>query len=342
MTRALLTAIFLTLLSQTAWGDGFSGVQKVSSSQAQVSDSAILTTYKDLLIKSGNFRALSRLNIYVNRGVIIFSGSVNSRKDWAALKQIGESLNGVTGFKNDLSYNSSLAPITLSKPVKPSTGTSNPGVSDVTNQPSANKRVISPAAPNRRETKITDASASSQACVNLQKKINKHISNSEYERAQQAMKLMKSMNCGNSGNSVSEQKSKQRYTSVDLACSVGPLWKPNFGRKTGYFSASAFDDNPRSSCQVAASKCDAYAQAAASGAQAPPEFKQPDSYRADCYSYGRSTDCTINPNVGGGGFVGGFAEGLSKGLRGLMAKKQALMATFRTCMANEGYSLAER
>ena len=196
----------------------------------------------------------------------------------------------------------------------------------------------------------TAVASSSQACADLQQRVNNHITKSEYEKAQEAVELMKSLGCGHSGSAAVQQTSpppapeppKPRYSSSELACSVGPLWKPNFGRKTGYFSARSFDDNPRSKCQVASSKCEAYAQAAASGARAPQQFKQPDSYRADCFNYGRSTDCTISPNTGGGGFIGGFADGLNKGLRSLMAKKQALMATFRSCMANEGYSLTER
>ena len=51
----------------------------------------------------------------------------------------------------------------------------------------------------------------------------------------------------------------------------------------------------------------------------------------------RITQPTIPPNTGGGGFVAGFADGLNQGLRTSMAKKNAMVASFRSCWADEGY-----
>ena len=51
----------------------------------------------------------------------------------------------------------------------------------------------------------------------------------------------------------------------------------------------------------------------------------------------RITQPTISPNTGGGGFVAGFADGLNQGLRTSMAKKNAMVSTFRSCWADEGY-----
>ena len=50
-----------------------------------------------------------------------------------------------------------------------------------------------------------------------------------------------------------------------------------------------------------------------------------------------TTQPTIPLNIGGGGFVAGFADGLNQGLRTLMAKKNAMVSTFQSCMADEGY-----
>ena len=50
-----------------------------------------------------------------------------------------------------------------------------------------------------------------------------------------------------------------------------------------------------------------------------------------------ATQPTIPPNTGGGGFVAGFADGLNQGLRTSMAKKNAMVSTFRSCWADEGY-----
>ena len=46
---------------------------------------------------------------------------------------------------------------------------------------------------------------------------------------------------------------------------------------------------------------------------------------------------TIPPNTGGGGFVAGFADGLNQGLRTSIAKKNAMVFTFQSCLADEGY-----
>ena len=46
---------------------------------------------------------------------------------------------------------------------------------------------------------------------------------------------------------------------------------------------------------------------------------------------------TIPPNIGGGGFVAGFADGLNQGLRTLMAKKNAMVSIFQSCLADESY-----
>jgi hypothetical protein len=197
------------------------------------------------------------------------------------------------------------------------------------------------------------ASNNSQGCSNLQKKIDSHINKSEYDKAQQALELMKSMNCENSSSQSSQTTTsatdtappKPKYSASDLACSAGPIWRPNFGRDTVYFNVRSFDDNPRNKCKFAVARCDAYAQAAAHGTQVPKQFRLPNSYSANCHTSGSiitSTDCTITPNTGGGGFVGGFADGLNQGLRTLMAKKNAMVSTFQSCMADEGYSLTKR
>ena len=50
----------------------------------------------------------------------------------------------------------------------------------------------------------------------------------------------------------------------------------------------------------------------------------------------------IPPNKGGGGFVAGFADGLSQGLRTSMAKKNAMVSTFQSCLTDEGYQLTKQ
>ena len=50
-----------------------------------------------------------------------------------------------------------------------------------------------------------------------------------------------------------------------------------------------------------------------------------------------ATQPTIPPNLVGGGFVTGLADGLNQGLRTLMAKKNAMVSTFQSCMADEDY-----
>ena len=50
-----------------------------------------------------------------------------------------------------------------------------------------------------------------------------------------------------------------------------------------------------------------------------------------------TTQPTIPPNTGGGGFVAGFADGLNQGLRTSIAKKNAMVFTFQSCLADEGY-----
>ena len=51
----------------------------------------------------------------------------------------------------------------------------------------------------------------------------------------------------------------------------------------------------------------------------------------------RITQPTIPPNTGGGGFVAGFADSLNQGLRTSIAKKNAMVFTFQSCLADEGY-----
>ena len=90
---------------------------------------------------------------------------------------------------------------------------------------------------------------------------------------------------------------------------------------------------------------EAHAQAAATATQAVPNTQNPTSYSANCNTFGaiiQSTDCTVRPNTGGGGFVGGLAQGLASGLKTLAAKRNIMMSVFQSCMADEGFSLTER
>ena len=165
---------------------------------------------------------------------------------------------------------------------------------------------------------------------------------------------MDRLNCKVTGNQPQQESSistqqlpvaKKVTQPKQLTCSIGPIWKPNFGRDSGYFSAKAFSSDPKTSCKVASAKCEAYAQAAAAGAQAAPNTQNPTSYSANCNTFGtiiQSTDCTVRPNTGGGGFVGGLAQGLASGLQTLAAKRGSMMSVFRSCMADEGFALTEK
>ena len=192
----------------------------------------------------------------------------------------------------------------------------------------------------------------SDMCSKLQNKVLAHIDNDEYQKASAARKLMKEMNCSSSSNRTSNNQSYtapkniSKYSSSELSCSVGPLGKFMF-REFGRYNVKAFDDNPPKACNQTYEYCKARARAIAKGARIPSSERSPNSYSADCNITGTNrfnttADCTVTPDRGGGGFAGGLANELGKGIERTAAMKRVYVSSFERCMTEMGYSVSER
>ena len=87
------------------------------------------------------------------------------------------------------------------------------------------------------------------------------------------------------------------------------------------------------------------AKAIAQGANITPSEKSPDSYSANCNIYGsgnKSVNCNVTPNSGAGGFTGGLANSLSKGIDEASRKQDIYVSNFELCMTEMGYQLSKR
>ncbi len=189
-------------------------------------------------------------------------------------------------------------------------------------------------------------------CKKLQNKVLAHIDNDEYQKASAARKLMKEMNCSSSSNTTSNSQSYtapkniSKYSSSELSCSVGPLGKFMF-REFGRYNVKAFDDNPPKACNQTYEYCKARARAIAKGARIPSSERSPNSYSADCNITGTNrfnttADCTVTPDRSGGGFAGGLANELGKGIERTAAMKRVYVSSFERCMTEMGYSVSGR
>ena len=208
---------------------------------------------------------------------------------------------------------------------------------------------------------VNVASNSSNTCSILQNKILKHIDDGQYDQASAARKLMKEMDCSSSSTSSSlsssnssstntetyvQPKNTSKYSSSQLSCSVGPLGKYMF-RDYGNYYARAFDNNPQKACNATFQYCKSRARAIAKGAKIAPSERSPNSYSADCNITGTNrfntrADCTVTPDSAGGGFAGGFANELGKGIARQTAMKRIYVSNFEICMSEMGYSLTEQ
>jgi len=141
-------------------------------------------------------------------------------------------------------------------------------------------------------------------------------------------------------------KKMKKSSSTELSCSVGPLGKYLF-REYGRYYAKAFNDNPPKGCSATFQYCKSRARAIAQGARIAPSEKSPSSYSADCNLYGTNkynttADCTITPNSSSGGFAGGLANELGKGIERASAMKRIYISNFEICMSEMGYNLSQR
>jgi len=212
---------------------------------------------------------------------------------------------------------------------------------------------------NTNDKSINVASNLNKTCSILQNKLLAHIDNGQYDQASSARKLMKEMECSTNSNTSSSSNSSStntqtyvppkkasKYSLSQLSCSVGPLGKYMF-RDYGKYYSKAFDNNPPKACNATFQYCKSRARAIAKGANIAPSEKSPSSYSADCSLYGTnkyntSADCTITPNSSGGGFAGGFANELGKGIARQTAMKRIYVSNFEICMSEMGYSLTEQ
>ena len=192
--------------------------------------------------------------------------------------------------------------------------------------------------------KNTTTSASLNACSKLQDKVLYHIDNDNFDKASSARKLMKEMGCSSNANNTLNNSAQKKYTSSELNCNVGPLGKFLWA-EFGKYSATAYNDNPPKSCLITYDYCKSRARAIAKGANIPPSEKSPDSYSANCNIYGsanKSVNCNVRPNSGAGGFTGGLANSLSKGIDEASRKQDIYVSNFELCMTEMGFQLSKR
>ena len=184
----------------------------------------------------------------------------------------------------------------------------------------------------------------SNTCTKLQNKVLQYIDNDNFDKASSARKLMKEMGCSSNANNTSNNSAQNKYTSSELNCNVGPLGKFLWA-EYGKYSATAYNDNPPKSCLITYDYCKSRARAIAKGANIPPSEKSPDSYTANCNIYGsgnKSVNCNVRPNSGAGGFTGGLANSLSKGIDEASRKQDIYVSNFELCMSEMGYQLSKR
>ena len=58
--------------------------------------------------------------------------------------------------------------------------------------------------------------------------------------------------------------------------------------------------------------------------------------------YNTTANCSITPDTGGGGFAGGLANELGKGIERASAMKRIYISNFEICMSEMGYNLSQR
>lgn len=182
-------------------------------------------------------------------------------------------------------------------------------------------------------------------CEKLYKKLSSHIENEEYDMADSVVGLLEKMNCSIEDKQELSQSVKvpsNKFSASQLSCSVGPIGKTIFGSYGKYF-AKSFNDDPPKTCNNTYQYCLSRAKSIAKGANiSPSERSSPKTYTGNCYSYGSYTDCTITGGYNSGGFVGGLADGLSKGIEVAAAKKRIFVSNFELCMSDMGYQLSEQ
>ena len=118
-------------------------------------------------------------------------------------------------------------------------------------------------------------------------------------------------------------------------------------RDYGNYYVKAFDNNPPKACNATFQYCKSRARAIAKGAKIAPSERSPNSYSADCNITGTNrfntrADCTVTPDSGGGGFAGGFANELGKGIDRASAMKRIYVSNFEICMSEMGYNLTQQ